>query len=82
MGFRFQKRIRIAPGLTINLSKSGLSTSLGPRGAKITLGRGQTCRTIGIPGSGISHTTVSRNARNGSLLVILAVLLALAYLVF
>ncbi|MFL5643120.1 MAG: DUF4236 domain-containing protein, partial [Chloroflexota bacterium] len=37
--FRLFRRIRIAPGVTINVSKSGLSTSLGPRGAKVTLGR-------------------------------------------
>ncbi|ELL0157605.1 DUF4236 domain-containing protein, partial [Escherichia coli] len=33
MGFRFRKRIRIAPGLAINISKSGVSTSIGPKGA-------------------------------------------------
>ena len=32
MGFRFQKRIRIFKGLTLNLSKSGTSWSLGGRG--------------------------------------------------
>ncbi len=29
MSFRFYKRIKIAPGLTINLSKSGASMSIG-----------------------------------------------------
>ncbi|MDI9385547.1 MAG: DUF4236 domain-containing protein, partial [Verrucomicrobiota bacterium] len=38
MGFRFQKRIRLFPGVTLNLSKSGGSLSLGPRGAKLNLG--------------------------------------------
>ena len=37
MGFRFQRRIRIAPGLTLNLSKPGGSLSFGPRGAKFTV---------------------------------------------
>ena len=32
--FRLFRRIKIAPGVTINLSKSGLSTSLGPKGAR------------------------------------------------
>ena len=31
MGFRFQKRIRIFKGLTLNLSKSGSSLTLGHR---------------------------------------------------
>ena len=37
MGLRFWRRIRIAPGLTLNLSKSGGSLSFGPRGAKFTM---------------------------------------------
>lgn len=53
---RFQKRIKILPGISINLSKSGISTSIGPRGAKVTLGHGQQRTTVGIPGSGLSHT--------------------------
>jgi hypothetical protein len=32
MGFRFQKRIRIFKGLTLNLSKSGTAWTLGSRG--------------------------------------------------
>ncbi|PXF54827.1 MAG: hypothetical protein C4B57_05760 [Deltaproteobacteria bacterium] len=38
MSFRFWRRIRIAPGVTLNLSKSGGSLSFGPRGAKFTVG--------------------------------------------
>jgi len=38
MSFRFWRRIKIAPGVTLNLSKSGGSLSLGPRGAKFTVG--------------------------------------------
>lgn len=58
MGFRFQKRIKILPGVTINLSKSGISTSLGPKGAKVTIGHGKIRKTVGLPGTGLSHTTV------------------------
>lgn len=59
MGLRFQKRIKILPGVTINVSKSGLSTSLGVKGARVTLGHGKTRTTMGIPGTGISHTSVT-----------------------
>ena len=63
MGFRFQKRLRILPGVTLNISKSGVSTSFGVRGARITKGHGKTRATIGIPGSGLSYTTVSGKKR-------------------
>ena len=56
MGFRFQRRIKIAPGISLNLSKSGVSTSIGPRGAKVTLGHGKVRTTIGVPGTGLSYT--------------------------
>lgn len=32
MSFRFQRRIRLAPGLHLNVSKSGVGFSAGPRG--------------------------------------------------
>ena len=63
MGFRFQKRVRILPGVTLNFSKSGVSTSFGVRGARITKGHGKTRATIGIPGSGLSYTAVSGKKR-------------------
>ena len=33
MGLRFQRRIKVLPGLRINLSKSGVGFSVGGRGA-------------------------------------------------
>lgn len=54
MGVRFRKRIKLAPGLHLNLSGSGLSLSAGPRGASMTFGgRGGTYMNAGIPGSGL-----------------------------
>jgi len=52
MGFRFQRRIKIAPGVRLNLSKSGISTSVGGRG--LTLNSRGTA-TVGIPGTGLSY---------------------------
>lgn len=66
MGFRFQKRIKILPGITLNVSKSGLSTSVGPRGARVTMGHGKTRVTTGLPGTGISHTSISTNEPQAS----------------
>ncbi|WP_107496300.1 DUF4236 domain-containing protein [Thalassobius sp. I31.1] len=54
MGFRFQKRIKIAPGVRLNVSKSGVSTSLGGRGATVNLSKKGVRTTVGIPGSGLS----------------------------
>ncbi len=61
MGFRFQKRVRILPGVTLNFSKSGVSTSFGVRGARITKGHGKTRVTVGLPGSGLSYTQQVQN---------------------
>jgi Protein of unknown function (DUF4236) len=54
--FRFFRRLHVAPGLTLNLVKSGPSVSLGVRGAHVTLGRSGIRRTVGVPGSGIFYT--------------------------
>lgn len=56
MAFRLFRRFKIAPGITINLSKSGLSASAGVRGARVTLGPRGVRRTVGIPGTGISYS--------------------------
>jgi hypothetical protein len=56
MGFRFRKTIKLFPGVKLNLSKSGISTSIGGRGATINVGKHGTKATIGIPGTGISYT--------------------------
>lgn len=55
--FRFFRRVHIAPGLTVNLSKSGPSLSLGARGAHVTLSRTGVRNTVGLPGSGCFYTS-------------------------
>jgi hypothetical protein len=55
MGFRFQKRIRIFKGLTLNLSKSGTSFTVGGRGASINVSGDKVTGNAGIPGTGISY---------------------------
>jgi hypothetical protein len=55
MGLRFQRRIRVFPGLRLNLSRSGVGFSVGGRGAHVGItARGQTYTSIGLPGSGLS----------------------------
>lgn len=55
MGFRFRKSFRLAPGVRLNLSKTGLSTTLGVTGANVNIRGRRVRRTVGIPGSGLSH---------------------------
>lgn len=54
MALRFQKRIKIAPGLRVNLSKRGAGLSVGLRGASVTTGQQGTQVNIGAPGTGLS----------------------------
>jgi hypothetical protein len=53
---RFWRRFKIFPGVTLNISKSGLSLSFGTKGAKVTTGRKSKRATAGIPGTGLSYT--------------------------
>ena len=55
MGFRFRRRIKLFPGLWLNASRSGLSASLGVRGATVNLNRKGHQETVGLPGSGLSY---------------------------
>lgn len=54
MSFRFQRRVRIAPGLRLNLSKGGLSLAGGMRGASVNIGRRGLYTNVGLPGTGLS----------------------------
>jgi hypothetical protein len=64
MGLRFRRRFSILPGLRLNLSRSGVSTSFGRRGLWVTYGKRGRRLTVGLPGSGLSYTSVSK-ARSG-----------------
>ena len=53
MGWRYRKRIKILPGIYINISKSGISTNVGVKGASVTFGPKGTYVNTGLPGSGL-----------------------------
>ena len=57
MGFRFRKRLKLFPGLWIDLSKKGGSLSVGGRGATVNISKRGVTGTAGLPGSGISYRT-------------------------
>ena len=79
MGFRFQKRISILPGVRINLSKSGASASLGPRGADVNIGRDGVTANAGIPGTGLSYRRKLGGKTKGGFLGVLAVVAGLGF---
>jgi hypothetical protein len=53
---RFFRRVRLAPGLRVNLSKSGASLSVGRRGMWWTLSPRGRRATIGAVGTGLRWT--------------------------
>lgn len=57
MGFRFRRSVKLLPGVRLNFSTRGVSTSIGRRGATLNIGRHGTRATIGLPGTGLSYTT-------------------------
>ena len=63
MGFRFRKSVKIAPGLKLNLSKSGGSLSIGGRGATVNLSNRGVRSTYGIPGTGLSYVTQTSSGK-------------------
>lgn len=52
MPLRFSRRFRLGP-LRLNASKTGLSWSIGRRGAWLTTGHGRQRVSVGLPNSGI-----------------------------
>ena len=58
MGFRVRKSFKVAPGVRMTVTPRGVSGSVGVRGARVTAhSSGRMTRTVGIPGTGVSHTS-------------------------
>ena len=81
MGFRFRKIISVLPGVKINLSKTGVSTSLGGHGATVNVGTsGKRTITLGVPGSGMSYQ-LPLNATAAVLVIAAAIVIGVIYLI-
>ncbi|ROP44673.1 DUF4236 domain-containing protein [Pseudokineococcus lusitanus] len=64
MGFRVRKSFKLAPGVRMTVTPRGVGVSAGTRGARVSAhSSGRVTRTVGIPGSGISHTSTTSGAR-------------------
>ena len=57
MGLRFYRRVHLCPGLSVNLSRSGPSLTMGVRGAHLTVGPAGVTKTVGLPGTGLFYTS-------------------------
>jgi hypothetical protein len=85
MGLRFQRRIRLAPGLRLNLSKSGIGGSLGRTGLRVGIdGTRKKYFSVGLPGTGLSYRAnfggpVTAAVLKRAAWVVVAVLLALLF---
>lgn len=55
MAWSFRRRIKLIPGVHLNFSKSGISTSIGFKGANLSFGRSGTYLNTSVPGLGISN---------------------------
>ena len=64
MSIRFRRSIKIAPGVKVNLTKTGVGMTVGPRGAHYSVhSSGRVTRSVGLPGTGLyyqSRTSVQK----------------------
>ena len=57
MPIRFRRTFRILPGVRINVSKHGVSTTVGPRGMHLTFNHYGVRQDLGLPGTGLSESS-------------------------
>ena len=57
MPIRFRRTFKIFPGVKINVSKGGISVTVGTRGANLNFSKRGVRQTVGLPGSGLSETS-------------------------
>lgn len=57
MGFRFRKSFKVMPGVRVNMSSKGFSTTIGGRGASVNISKRGTYLNTSIPGTGLSSRT-------------------------
>jgi len=53
LDMRFRRRTKLFPGVYLNFSKSGISTTIGVKGASVNFNKQGTYLNTGIPGTGI-----------------------------
>lgn len=67
MGFQARKSFKLMPGVRMTVTPRGISTSLGVKGARVSVhSSGRVTRTVGIPGTGVRYTETVRSGRAAS----------------
>src|SRR5512142_270208 len=56
MPVRFRKSFNIFPGVKVNMSKGGVSFTVGTKGYHLNFSKRGVRQTVGMPGTGISET--------------------------
>lgn len=57
MPIRFRRSFTLFPGVKVNVSKGGMSITVGRKGFHLNFSRRGVKQTVGLPGSGISQTS-------------------------
>ena len=57
MPVRFRRTFTLLPGVKVNVSKGGMSITVGTKGFHLNFSKHGVRQTTGLPGSGISHTS-------------------------
>ncbi len=63
---RFRKRVKVFPGFYLNFSNSGISSTIGIKGASINFSKKGTYLNTGIPGTGIYNRQKIGGEQNGA----------------
>jgi hypothetical protein len=79
MGFRFRRSFKIAPGFHVNVSKTGVSESIGGHGFTVNLRDRRTRATVGVPGTGLTYSTqhTAPEGRSGGSMLAVGVIIGL-----
>ena len=57
MPVRFRRTFTLFPGVKVNVSKGGMSITVGKKGFHLNFSKRGVRQTTGLPGTGISHTS-------------------------
>ena len=62
MGWRFQRRRKILPGVTLNVGKRSAGVSVVPRGAKLNAGTRGVGASLSLLGTGLAYVWRKRRS--------------------
>jgi uncharacterized membrane protein YdbT with pleckstrin-like domain len=57
MPVRFRRTFQLFPGVKVNVSKGGISFTVGAKGYHLNFSNRGVKQTVGVPGTGVSHST-------------------------